>query len=121
MDFVYIKLPTIDTYIRLKWVQLFLIIIEHVYVSRQGDQNTTLPITMHPLIPNDIYRNATILQNLVIVTFLKTYLRAFLQLTLAPSPDLHSEEYATVPMTVLERRQSTTRDRSSSNREVFSL
>lgn len=46
--------------------QLFLIIIEHVYMSMQGDQNATLPA----VIPNYIYRSATVLQNLVIVTFL---------------------------------------------------
>lgn len=115
LNFVYIKLSTAYTYIHLKCVQFFLIIIEHVYMSRQGDQNT-LPIVMHPLIPNDIYRNVTILQNLVIVIFPKTCIQAFLQLNLAPSPDSHSEEYATVLMTVLEGRQSATRARSSSNR-----
>ena len=88
--------------------------------SRQGDQNTT-PIMTHSLISSDIYRNATVLQNLVIVTFSKTYVQAFLQLTLAPSPGLHSEEHATVSMTVIEGRQSATRDRRGSNRGVFSV
>ena len=104
LNVVHMKLSTIYSYVHLKWVQLFLLIMEHVYMSRQGVRSTVLPIVTHPLIPNDIHRNATILQNSIIATFPKTYIQAFLQLTLVPSPDLHSEEYATVPMTVLEGR-----------------
>lgn len=56
VNFTYIKLSTIYKYVHLKWVQHSLTIIECIYMSRQGDQNTTVPIVMHLLVPNDVYK-----------------------------------------------------------------
>lgn len=117
VNFTYIELSAIYKYMHLKLEQCFLTIIECIYVSRQVDQNTTVPRVMHLLVPNDIYKKCYGLAECCHCDLLHN-LHSDIS-SADPCTVSHTQRNLPFSLWLLER--SATRDRSGSNRVVFSV